>query len=171
MATEVEKRKLDHLRLSLEMVGRDWWAEADGEATRLMVRDPADGEPRPIATFAADAPAPFLTFAVASADFLALALDLLDRCSRAYRELASRQQKQSKNFASECAMKCKSDQAFRQYLIECHDLRDATDAERIKTRVRSILDIQSMGHLNTDEAAAARWKNLRADFEQWRRGR
>jgi hypothetical protein len=68
-------------------------------------------------------------------------------------------------------MKCKSDQAFRQYLIERHDLRDATDAERIKTRVRSILDIQSMAELNTDEAAAGRWKSLRVDFEQWRRGR
>ncbi|MBY2911413.1 hypothetical protein [Rhizobium leguminosarum] len=168
MATDAEKRKLEQIRLSLEMVGRDWWAEADGETTRLMVRDPADGEPRSIATFAADAPAPFLTFAVASADFLALTLDLLDRCSRAYRELANRQPKQ-KNFATECAMKCKSDQAFRQYLIECHDLRDATDIERIKTRIRSILDIQSMAELNTDEAAAARWRQLRTDFDAWRR--
>ncbi|OBY04482.1 hypothetical protein BAE36_25060 [Rhizobium leguminosarum bv. trifolii] len=171
MATGAEKRKLEQIRLSMETVGRDWWAEADGEATRLMARDPVDDESRPIATFAADAPAPFLTFAVASADFLGLTLDLLDRCSCAYRELAGRRQKQSKNFATECAMKCKSDQAFRQYLIECHDLRDTTDAERIKTRIRSILDIQSMADLNTDEAAAARWKKLRADFEQWRRGR
>ncbi|MBY5849619.1 hypothetical protein HFN51_03475 [Rhizobium leguminosarum] len=170
MATDAEKRKLEHIRLSLEMVGRDWSIEADGEATRLMVRDPADGMPRPIATFAADAPAPFLAFAVASADFLTLTLDLLDRCSRAYRELAGRQPK-PKNFATECAMKCKSDQAFRQYLIERHDLRDATDAERIKTRVRSILGVQSMAELNTDEAAAARWKSLRVDFEQWRQGR
>lgn len=170
MATEAEKRKLEQIRLSLEMVGRDWWAEADGEATRLMVRDPADGAPRPIATFAADAPASFLGFIVAAADATALTLDLLDRCRRAYREIAGNQPK-PKRYAAECAMKCKNDQAFRQYLIERHDLPDATDFERIKTRIHTILRIQSLTELDTDEAAARRWKGLRGDFEQWRRGR
>ncbi|OWV67891.1 hypothetical protein ATY76_13250 [Rhizobium sp. R339] len=172
MATEAEKRKLEQLRLSLEMVGRDWWAEADGEATRLMVRDPADGEPRPIATFAADAPAAFFTFIVGAADATALTIDLLDRCRRAYRELAHNQagsQPKPKRYSAECAMKCRNDQAFRQYLIERHDLRDTADFERIKTRMHSILNVQSLNELDTDEAAAARWKSLRADFDHWRR--
>ncbi|UIY25849.1 hypothetical protein LZK76_10650 [Rhizobium leguminosarum] len=170
MSAEAEKRKLEQIRLSLEMVGCDWWAEADGEATRLMVRDPADGLPRPIATFAADAPAPFINFIVAAAGTGALTLDLLDRCRSAYLELAGNQPK-PKHYAAECAMKCKNDEAFRQYLIERHDLPDATDFERIKTRIHTILQIQSLTELDSDEAAAGRWKGLRGDFEQWRRAR
>ncbi|ANM12106.1 hypothetical protein [Rhizobium sp. N324] len=170
MATEAEKRKLEQIRLSLEMVGRDWWAEADGEATRLMVRDPTDDLPRPIATFAADAPAAFITFIVAAADATALTLDLLDRCRRAYHELAGSQPK-PKRYAAECAMKCKNDQAFRQYLIERHALPDATDFERIKTKMHFILRIESLNDLDTDQAAAGRWRDFRSAFEQWRRGR
>ncbi|MGR9252687.1 hypothetical protein [Rhizobium leguminosarum] len=170
MATPVEIAQLATMRDDLEKVGVDWSVEADAGALTLCVRDPADGEIRPVATIVEGTPFVFQNFLIRAAGNQVLALDLLDRCRRAYREMAGRQQKQSKNFATECAMKCKSDQAFRQYLIECHDLRDATDAERIKTRVRSILGIQSMAELNTDESAAARWRDLRAAFDRWRRG-
>ncbi|AID18359.1 hypothetical protein PPF1_46 [Rhizobium phage vB_RleM_PPF1] len=171
MATPAEIAQLATMRDDLEKVGVDWSVEADAGALTLCVRDPADGELRQIATIVQGTPFAFQNFLIRAATNQLLALDLLDRCRRAYRDLADRQQKQSKNYATECAMKCKSDQAFRQYLIECHDLRDATDAERIKTRVRSILGIQSMAELNADEAAAGRWRKLRADFERWRSGR
>lgn len=55
--------------------------------------------------------------------------------------------------------------------MEAHQLQDAGDAERIKTRVRSVLAISSMKELNEDPAAAARWQNLRGDFDAWRRTR
>jgi hypothetical protein len=169
MATPAEIAQLATMRDDLKKVGVDWSVEADAGALTLCVRDPDDGEIRPVATIIEGTPFAFQNFLIRSAANQALALDLLDRCRRAYRDVAGRPQK-PKNFASECAMKCKSDQAFRQYLIECHDLQDATDAERVKTRIRSILAIQSMAELNTDEAAAGRWKELRADFERWRRG-
>ena len=67
-------------------------------------------------------------------------------------------------------MKCASDQAFRRFLEERHNL-DTSDLERIKTRVRSILAIQSMKELNTDENARKRWLSLRVEFDTWRRAR
>jgi hypothetical protein len=54
--------------------------------------------------------------------------------------------------------------------MEAHQLQDAGDAERVKTRVRSILNVTSMADLNKDPAAAARWQSLRGDFDAWRRG-
>lgn len=74
-----------------------------------------------------------------------------------------------KDYAAECAMKCQTDRAFRQYLIERHGLTDATDLERIKTKVRGLLAISSMKELNDDLTAAARWKSLKADFAAWRK--
>jgi len=168
MATEAEKRKLERIREDLDLVGADWAIEAGGTDLALVVRDPADDTPRTIAAIAADAPFVFQDFLIRAGERQQFLLDMLDRCSRAYRELAGKQPK-PKRYAAECAMKCKSDQAFRQYLIECHELRDATDFERIKTRMHSILNVHSLNELDTDTAAAARWNSLRSDFENWRR--
>lgn len=170
MATPAEIAQLTTMRDDLEKVGVDWSVEADAGALTLCVRDPADGEIRPIATIVEGTPFVFQNFLIRAASNQLLALDLLDRCRRAYRDLAGKQPKPP-NFASECAIKCRSDQAFRQFMIECHDLQDATDAERVKSRVRSVLAIHSMGELNTDAAAAERWKTLRDDFKRWRSDR
>lgn len=77
--------------------------------------------------------------------------------------------KKSKDYAAECAMQC-SKQAFRTFLRERHGL-EATDDERINTRVRSILRIQSRADLNTDDSARERWFSLRAEFKNWQEGR
>ncbi len=62
-------------------------------------------------------------------------------------------------------------QDFRRYLMQCHDLADAADDERVNTRVRHILNIRSRAELNTDHQAAARWKRLRRDYYAWKDGR
>jgi hypothetical protein len=62
-------------------------------------------------------------------------------------------------------------QDFRRYLMQCHDLADAADDERVNTRVRHILNIRSRAELNTDHRAAARWKRLRRDYYAWKDGR
>lgn len=72
------------------------------------------------------------------------------------------------NYAAEVAMKCES-VAFRRYLREVHELPDTADAERINTRVRTLLKIQSRAELNTDPDAAARWQSLKKDFDRWMR--
>jgi hypothetical protein len=167
MATEAEKQKLASIRTDLAMVGAEWSIEADEASLVLVVKDPADGQPRPIATIAGDAPFVFQDFLIRAADRQFFLLDMLERCGRAYRELAARLPK-PKDYSAECAMKCRNDQAFRQFLIEQHNLPDAADFERIKTRLHGILAIRSLGELNEDPAAAGRWRSLVKDFERWR---
>ncbi|ARM12078.1 MULTISPECIES: hypothetical protein [Rhizobium] len=168
MATEAEKRKLEQIRQDLATVGADWAIEADGASLSLVVRDPVDGGARAIAAIAADAPFALQDFLIRAGERQQFLLDMIERCSRAYRQLLDKQPK-PKRYAAECAMKCRNDQAFRQFLIERHGLRDATDFERIKTKMHFILRIESLNDLDTDEAAAGRWKEFRAAFERWRR--
>lgn len=103
------------------------------------------------------------------------AMTLLNEAFRKIREFQPPkvEPKQSQNhkgdYAAECTMMCgRAD--FRRYLSACHGL-DVADDERVKTRVRSILRIKSRGELNDDPQAAARWKNLRANFNAWKGGR
>lgn len=70
--------------------------------------------------------------------------------------------------AQQCGRLC-NDRVFRRYLLERHQLTDQSDIERINTRVRHILAVQSRAELNTDPSALARWKNLLADFYAWRK--
>ncbi|NWJ24737.1 hypothetical protein [Rhizobium sp. RM] len=79
-------------------------------------------------------------------------------------------QEKKKDHAAECAMLC-GKQDFRRYLIQNHALAEASDDERVKTRVRNILNINSRADLNTDPDATARWKKLRGDFYAWKDGR
>lgn len=74
----------------------------------------------------------------------------------------------SKDYAAECAMKC-AEPAFLKYLEERHGLTRPLTPDRAATRVKSLLAIKSRKDLNTDPAAADRWKALRKDFEDWRR--
>lgn len=170
MATPAEIQKLEQIRQDMELVGQDWSIETDGAELRLCLADPADGVVDRVATLAPDISFTVQTFLIGAAANQVFLLGLLDRCARAYRELAKQhQQSKPKDYAAECAMKCQTDQAFRRFLIECHDMPDASDSLRIKVRVRSLLKIQSMGELNTDPAASERWKELRADFIEWQK--
>ncbi|WP_180897157.1 hypothetical protein [Martelella soudanensis] len=74
----------------------------------------------------------------------------------------------AKDYAAECAIKC-AEPLFQRYLSECHDLRLPTDADKTATRVKSVLAIKSRKNLNTDPAAAARWRDMVRSFDAWRR--
>lgn len=107
-------------------------------------------------------------------DDLTWLLAAYDRLARHYREAITENERaerarKSKDFAAECAMLC-GQHAFRTFLQDRHGL-DAADRERIDTRVRSILAIQSRAEINTDESARQRWFSLRAEFRQWKEGR
>lgn len=104
-------------------------------------------------------------------------LGLLDQAFNAYRDVRKRLEHyepppreeppaKRKDYAAEAAMKCGT-AAFRRFLIECHDLPENADADRIAVRLRTLLRIKSRGELNTDPAALARWKKLKEDFEIW----
>ncbi|MGG7519649.1 hypothetical protein ACQ3G6_17375 [Allorhizobium undicola] len=73
-----------------------------------------------------------------------------------------------RDYAAECAMTC-TRHDFRRYLIDRHQLPADASQERIVTRLRSILNIRSRAELNTDPAAALRWRNFKGDFEAWKK--
>jgi len=107
-------------------------------------------------------------------DDLTWLLAAYDRLACRYREALAEKEcaeraRKGKDFAAECAMLC-GQHAFRTFLQERHGL-DTADRERIDTRVRSILAIQSRAEINNDESARQRWFSLRAEFKQWKEGR
>lgn len=69
--------------------------------------------------------------------------------------------------AQDCAIHC-GRQDFRRFLIEHHDLIDSGDDERVNTRVRNILNIQSRAELDKDQDAAKRWFSLKQAFYRWK---
>jgi hypothetical protein len=164
----------------LAALSSEAWFETcstDVAVPEISRSDLKTGEIVPIAHVLPDCPFDDKRLMVLTPTLLRALLVLLDEAFRIIRAgqpssdpRATRRQSEEqsdKDFAAECAMKCANDRAFRQYLIERHQLQDAGDTERIKTRVRSILAITSMGELNKDEGAAQRWKALRSDFKAW----
>lgn len=73
-----------------------------------------------------------------------------------------------KDYTTECCMKLQ-EPAFIKYLQERHELPKGASQQARETRMRSVLGITSRKQLNTDTAAAARWRSLRGDFEAWRK--
>jgi hypothetical protein len=73
-----------------------------------------------------------------------------------------------KNYAAEAAMKC-SEPAFLCFLEEQHGLERPLTQDRAIQKLRSLLGITSRKELNMDDQAAARWKAMRGDFENWKR--
>lgn len=85
-------------------------------------------------------------------------------------ELETRQAaagREKSSVAQWCGRVCTS-AAFKRWLFEIHQA-DVSDQKRIDTRVRSMLEIESRAKLDTDPAAAARWRKMMADFESWRK--
>ncbi|MFN7177617.1 MAG: hypothetical protein ACK4MX_12110, partial [Thermaurantiacus sp.] len=75
-----------------------------------------------------------------------------------------------KNYAVEAAIKC-GEPAFRVFLEERHGLERPLTDDKVAARLRSLLGVTSRRELNSDPQAAARWKEIRRDFENWRNGR
>lgn len=154
----------------LASLASEEWAESydvDEKRAEICIRDNLTGEIVPIAHILPDCPYDDRKLMIKAPVLVRALLVLLKQAFDEIRKL-QKQQPQPKNFAAECAIKCQNDFAFRRYLMERHDLKDGGDAERIKTRVRSILAISSMKELNEDPAAAARWQSLRSNFDAWR---
>lgn len=167
MATAEEKQRLDEIRSRHDLASTNWHLTKDARRQeQLSANLIANVPPSTIAVLTDDCgyqDRDFLLYAHADVSFL---LSMIARAARKIRELQPKPN-DPPNYAAECAIKCQRDGAFKRYLMEAHQLQDAGDAERVKTRVRSILAISSMAELNTDAAAAARWEKLRHDFKTW----
>lgn len=155
-----------------DLVSEEWTVSYDVSKGRseVYVRNDQSGEITPIAILLEDCSYDDRRLMEKSPRLLRALVILLERSFAEIRRLQPKQDK-PKDYAAECAMKCQVDGLFKQYLMAAHQLMDAGDAERIKTRVRSILAITSMAELNTNPDATARWKQLRGDFDTWRRTR
>ena len=75
--------------------------------------------------------------------------------------------REKKSVAQWCGRVCTSP-AFKRWLHEIHQA-DISDQKRVDSRVRSMLGIESRAELDTDPAAAARWRAMAAEFEAWRK--
>ena len=176
MATPGQWDQVAALRRRHDEAARDWSLSISGEELFAVIVPKTP--PVAIATLSADCGYEDREFLLHVHQDIGLLLRLLDEACEVIRRNRNssppaRQARQQaapskpKDYAAECAMKC-NDMRFRAYLREKHDL-ETTDAERINTRVRSILAIGSRAELNTDPKAAARWQSLKTDFELWSR--
>lgn len=144
------------------------WTESynvDEKRPEICIRDTLTGEIVPIATIMPECSYDDRRLMASAPRLLRATLLLLEAAFAEIRKLKPDEDK--KDFAAEVAMKCRGDRRFSDYLMEHHGLQDPSNSERIKTRVRSILAVQSLGELNEDPAATDRWLKLRGDFKAW----
>ncbi|ASY68852.1 hypothetical protein [Sinorhizobium fredii] len=164
-----QQKRFDAIRNRVDLASREWGVRSDGSTLCLT----AVGD-EVIATIVAGAPFADSEMVLnAPADLIWL-LDAYRTLANRYRELRAspahrpQPEQKPKDFAAECAMKC-GEPAFKKFLEERHGLERPLTDDRVVTKLRSILAIRSRAELNTDPAASARWQNLRADFDAWRR--
>lgn len=69
--------------------------------------------------------------------------------------------------AQNCGTYC-TKPMFQRYMHEVHGLDHPHDAQRMRTKIHSLLAIKSRADLDTDTAATARWHDLRASYKAWR---
>ena len=166
-------------RVTAGLCAPQWSRIFDTNIRRPQVgaADPLTGVVEPIATLSRKCPfddedllfnAPvYLRASIMVAEAAFAEIERL-RAELAGRHQAEAREREAKDFAAQCAMLCQRGD-FARYLSERHGL-EATDRERVASRVCSILSIGSRADLNTNPAAAARWQQLRTDFESWRKG-
>jgi len=175
-----DEARLKAVRASLAAIAPADWTRVHGETAFVEARGDM-GELFVLARFdtATVAEIDFICTAPETVAFLLRLLEEAFREIRALRGLpAARNQGDRrgepaatdvKNFAAECAMKCKDDAAFRVFLHEQHGLEKPLTDDRVAQKVRTLLGVQSRKELNDGGAAGEAWKSLRASFAAWLR--
>ncbi|MGO7576566.1 hypothetical protein ACC699_16970 [Rhizobium ruizarguesonis] len=177
MASPADVQRLQQIRVRHADASTDWSLSSDSKA--IFARVVPGTPPVAIVEATADCDWPDRDFLIGAHSDITFLLRLLKGAFDEIRRLrqqadprpADRRrrdlQEKPADYAAECAMKC-SDRLFRRYLVECHNVPDVSDNERIAVSIRNILRVKSRGELNTDPAATARWLDFRASFEAWR---
>lgn len=159
--------RLNQIRQQLAAIDpADWTLVSDGEGCFAEARGPM-GELVPVFRFHPGASADEMQFAANAPAYVRFLLGLVDR---AIAKLKPRPEpaREQKNYAAEASMRCK-EPAFRVFLEAQHGLERPLTDERVNQKVRSLLGVQSRRDLNDSERAAAAWRQLRDEFETWRR--
>jgi len=165
--------RLKRIRAALDSIAPgDWTRVQDGSGAFIEARGEMPGEVFVLARFSDAATVDEVTFACDAPVTVRFLLKLLDEAFTKIRELRGESAAEQpamhepKNFAAECALKCK-EPAFKVYLEERHRLERPLSDERVAQKVRSMLGVTSRKQLNDGGEAAAAWKALRADFAAW----
>lgn len=169
------KALLPQIRDVLEMASDDWAESYDSarKVSQLCCRDKLTGEVYPIATIEPTISTDDREVLRKALIYIRAVLMLRDEAVRQYRQATGKQAQEtathpntdSNRYARACAI-LSGKQKFRVYLSAVHGL-DATDNERVNTRVRTILNVKSRTELDTDPDATQRWFSLVRDFEAW----
>lgn len=152
------------------MLGRAEWllAATDGDT---FVEAKCGADTSIVAQFNRGASPDEIDFFVNAPADVSFLLGLVDRAIAAARQRAAGpRQREPKDFAAEAAMKCE-EPAFKAFLEQCHGLVRPLTTDRVAQKLRTVLCVSSRKDLNNDEAAAERWRNLRASFDAWRKAR
>jgi|SRR5690606_31694933 len=169
MSTDAETLRRVRTKLAA-LDGAQWQLCCDGDESFVEART-RHGELNKIATFHPGALPDEIDFLVSAPDMVTFLLQLVDRAiakARNDKRQVQNKPNSAKDFAAEAAMKGE-DAAFKVFLEQKHGLERPLTADRVAQKLRSILGIQSRKELNQNGEAAQRWRDLRADFEAWRR--
>lgn len=164
-----EVKQLRKIRDRLFALGdAEWLLSSDGGVSMVETQN-ADGELNEIARFHRGASPQEIDFIINAPGMVDFLLKLVDRAIAANRKTAANQaRREPKDFAAECAMKC-TEPAFKAFLEQRHGLQRPLTDDRAIQRLRTVLGITSRKELNNDEAAADRWRTMRADYATFRK--
>jgi len=176
-----DAQRLARIRNGLAMLDGDEWLLTAGDGPMTIDARGRDGSLVAIATIDGKASPDELELLSGALDTTRFLLGLVDRCAGKVRALerhgsarnasppaGGAQTRSEKNFAAEASMKCQ-EPAFMVFLAESHGLERPLSPDKAAQKVRSLCGVSSRRDLNDDAAAARSWKQLRDQFEAWRR--
>lgn len=153
-----------------------WMRSHDADGCFVQAQDPG-GEFATVLRFDDRASPDEIDLVVDLPDTLTFLLGLVDRAIEAHRKARGagqaaqqrdQRQREPKDYAAECAMKC-AEPAFRVFLEENHGLERPLTDDRVAQRVRGLLGVRSRRELNDSDRAGAAWRQLRGEYDAWRR--
>ncbi|WP_353641338.1 hypothetical protein [Mesorhizobium sp. WSM2239] len=172
-----EAARLARIRDQVDAIAPGDWARVNDAEGALVEARTARGMLLPIARFDPGATEDEIAFIVDAPSSVRFLLGLVDRAIAKTKALQPDRQGQPPagpvadvraNYAAEASMKC-SEPAFLCFLEDRHGLERPLTQDRAIGKLRSLLGISSRKELNMDDQAAARWKAMRGDFENWKR--
>lgn len=147
------------------------WSESynlhDGIA-EICIPNRFNGEVEPIAHILADCPYDDRRMMINAPVYLnAVWLLLQEALKRIPREAAPEAAKRKKQTVAQACGRMCNDADFLRFLAVCHGV-DISDRERVASRVRTMIKIESRAELDSDERARKRWFSLCDEFRSWK---
>lgn len=173
MQTDAARLATIRSRLNAIAPGR-WTLVYDGDGCFVESQGPM-GELLRVLRFDPGASADEIMIVADLPETIQFLLDLVDRAIERLRPTRQETghgkaiEREPKNFAAECAIKC-AEPAFKVWLEQVHGLERPLTDKRVAQKVRSLLGVTSRKELNDGGRAGEAWKALRADVATWRKG-